>query len=284
LSGEHVSRAFALVARHRLIALGGLLVLGALSWAGYLWGRDLSLFEVRKVEIRGVSGREAPDIRRALRSAAGRMTTLHVKEELLDEAVDSFQAVRSVSASADFPNSMKIEVVEWRPVAVLLSRDGRRVAVAGEGTLLRGVGAGARLPVVRVSEIPHSGELEERPALGLVRLLGEAPEQLTRLLARAYVGEHGMDVETREGTTIQFANDARARAKWAAAASVIADPSSRGAEVIDVRVPERPAARDQDGGTTGTPTATAAAAPALVAAAPAAATGPAGPTGATEAP
>jgi cell division septal protein FtsQ len=249
-----VARTLSSLSDRRVLLLAAVVALAGACWGVYLWARDLTVFEVRHVTVRGVSGREADDIRRALRSAGERMTTLHVDQEKLEEAVDSFQAVRSVSASTDFPNSMTIEVVEWRPVAALLGRDGRRVAVAGAGTLLRGVGSQARLPVVKVEQVPASGALEEREPLRLVGVLAAAPHALTRLAERAYETDHGIEIAMRDGIVLQFGDRSRSAAKWAAAARVLADPSARGADVIDVRVPARPAARDEGQPATSAPT------------------------------
>jgi len=49
-------------------------------------------------------------------------------------------------------------------------------------------------------------------------------------------------VHLRNGPRLIFGNDSRPFAKWAAAAAVLADPSSKGATYVDVRLPGRPVA------------------------------------------
>jgi cell division protein FtsQ len=49
-------------------------------------------------------------------------------------------------------------------------------------------------------------------------------------------------VELRRGPELVFGDPTRARAKWAAAARVLAEPSAKGAVYLDIRVPERVAA------------------------------------------
>ena len=84
-----------------------------------------------------------PAIRRTLRQAATRMTTLHYDAQALERAVDAFPAVQSVSVVGRPPqDTCEIRVREHRPVAALESGDGRRVAVASDGTLLPRSGAG----------------------------------------------------------------------------------------------------------------------------------------------
>jgi cell division protein FtsQ len=47
----------------------------------------------------------------------------------------------------------------------------------------------------------------------------------------------------RDGMLVYFGDETRPHAKWASLAAVLSDPSSAGASYVDVRLPERPAAR-----------------------------------------
>jgi cell division protein FtsQ len=217
------------------------LLVAATGWAGYLQLRDVSILRVRQVEITGLEKGDAPAIRRALRQTGSRMTVLHVRQDELERAVDAFPVVRSVSASVDFPSTLHIEVNRQVPVAALTTAAGRRAAVAADGTLLPRVDT-RRLATVRAKAIPGGAKLEEQPARALVAVLGEAPAELRPLLARAYATDHGIRVAVREGPVLRFGGAARAAAKWAAATRVLADPGSKGARFVDVRLPERPVA------------------------------------------
>ena len=245
-AGELLSRRF-LIGTVALIAAAG--VLGF-----FLWLRDSSLVRVEHVKVTGLTTRDSPAIRRTLRQAALRMTTLHYDAGALEKAVDAFPAVESVSASADFPKTLEIRVREHRPVAALESSDGRQVAVASDGTLLPR-SRRRSLPAVKVDSIP-SGErlggstVEER----LVLVLAGAPSELRPLIERAYGAKDGVRVAMRTGPTLRFGSPRRLAAKWAAVTRVLADPSSGGASLLDVRLPERPAASfDGDPGVAETP-------------------------------
>jgi cell division septal protein FtsQ len=229
-----------IVRRTWLLAV--VLALVLVGWSGYLWVRDWSFFRVRHVEITGVDSREAPSIRRALRQAATGMTTLHVSEAKLKKSVELFPVVRSLSASANFPTTLRIKVNEYVPVAVLVTAGGRRVAVSSADTLLHGVGPKTKLPAVKVDEIPTTGTLEDRKARVLVRALSSAPAPLRPLLDKAYGAKDGIRVSFRGGLVLRLGDSSRLAAKWASAARVLADSSSRGAGMLDVRVPQRPAA------------------------------------------
>jgi cell division protein FtsQ len=235
-----------------IVALALALAFGC--YAGYMWWvRDWGLFQVERVSVSGLEGKEAPAIRRALREAGGRMTTLHVRKDELERAVDSFATVRSLSVSADFPKTLNIVVNEYEPVAALVARDGRRAAVSRAHTVLRAISAQTALPVVEVGTIPTSGSIEEAQTQKLVDVLAEAPRQLRRLIDRAYPTAHGLRIAMRKGPVLYFGSVGRPAAKWAAAARVLADEASAGAKFIDVRLPERPVAGgfDPDGGSTG---------------------------------
>lgn len=229
------------VARRTVVA-AGVLILLAVGWVGYLWLRDISLVRVEHVKVTGVHGREAAAITRALTETGKRMTTMHVKEDELEQAVDSFVTVRSLSASGDFPNTLEVRVDQYVAAAALVTPTGRRVAVAGDGKLLGGVGGGARLPVVKADQIPNSRLLPPGVSRTLVTVLGKAPPNLLPLAERAFATRESVQIPLREGPVLYFGKPRRVRAKWMAATRVLADPASAGARYIDLRLPERPAA------------------------------------------
>jgi len=54
--------------------------------------------------------------------------------------------------------------------------------------------------------------------------------------------ERGLVVSVKDGPELIFGSTDRLTAKWAAAVRVLADPDAAGAEYLDLRLPERPAA------------------------------------------
>jgi len=76
-----------------------------------------------------------------------------------------------------------------------------------------------------------------------VRVLAAAPPVLDRRIAGTEEGrERGMVVQLRRGPEVVFGDLSRLDVKWSAAIRVLADPASRGASYVDVRLPDRPAA------------------------------------------
>lgn len=250
---------------------------------GYLWLRDSSLASVKQVTITGVDSREGAAIRQALRSAALDMTTLHVRTDALRSAVSPFPVVKAVKAQGDWPHRLRIEVIEYHPVAVLVS-GGRRLPVSSDGVLLRGELAAGSLPTIPVALTPGGGRVRSRATLDAIRVLAAAPAALRPLTSGIRSTRGGFRVSMRNGPQLIFGAPTDAAAKWAAATRVLADPTAKGARYVDVRMPGRPVAgpfpQDSNGGqatapipgATGAPTAPAAPAPAPVAPAPSGAT------------
>ncbi len=229
--------------RRPLLVLG-VLVLAVASFFAWTWFRDSPLVKVRHVEITGVSNSpDAESIKRDLRQATLAMTTLNIDAARLEHAVSEYPIVRSVSASGDFPSTVQVEVHEYAPVAVLTGPDGRAVPVAFDGTLLPRA-AKLKLPSVAVSKTPTEDGFESVRVRVLVQVLAGAPAPLRQDLDRAYLAEEsGIQVAMHDGPTLEFGTSRRVEAKWASATRVLAAPSSLGASEIDVRLPERPAAR-----------------------------------------
>jgi cell division protein FtsQ len=223
-----------------LLVLG----LGAALTAGYfLYLRDSSLVAVTRVEVEGVRSGDRERIVAALEAAGEGMTTLHVQTEELEAAVAGFPTVESVTADASFPHGLTIEVTE-RPPALVAQARGREVPIAADGTLLAGVSAASELelPVLALDELPQSGKLTGEP-LEQALVAGAVPGELRPLIEDVeYSKDYGVVLTMKGGIPIRFGPGARAEAKWAAAAAVLADPKLQALGYVDVRVPERPAA------------------------------------------
>jgi len=195
---------------------------------------------VDEVRITGLGSPQTAEIRAALTAAAQDMSTLHVREELLRTAVARYPIVADVRATGDFPGLLMVQVAEHLPVAAV-QVGGRTIAVAGDGTLLRGVTVGA-LATIAVKAPPAGRTLRDPLARAQVRILAAAPAALRARVTRMSTGARGLQAHLKDGPVVAFGAPDRLAAKWAALAAVIADPSSAGATMIDVTVPESPAA------------------------------------------
>jgi cell division protein FtsQ len=228
--------------RARLRLAGVFAVALALVCLYLLWFRDSGLVRVEKVTVTGLSVDDAPRIRAALTEAARDMTTLHVREDELRQAVSGYPVVNDLRVAADFPHGLRIEVVERRPVAVLVSGS-LREPVAADGTVLHGVEAPAALPPVRLGGGIPRHRLGDSEARRAVTVIAAAPDPLAALIEQVREeGAKGLVVDLADGPQVILGDSGRLEAKWIAATRVLADPTADGATYIDVRLPERPVA------------------------------------------
>jgi cell division protein FtsQ len=238
-AGSRPIRAFSALPpklRRRLLAAVGAALLLA---AGYqLWFRDSSFVAVDHVTVTGLTTKDAARVRAQLISAAHTMTTLHVQEDELDQAIAAYPVVRSLEVRPDFPHGLEIHVIEHRPAALVGG-----LPVAGDGTILRGLPIEGRLPKIDARDNLHGNRLSSPAALHAALVAGAAPAPLRpRLELIELRGRDGIVVELRDGPELIFGDATRVRAKWLAATRVLADLDAKGATYIDVRLPGRPAA------------------------------------------
>jgi len=211
---------------------------------GWLWLRDSPLVSVSDVSVLGATGPEAPAIRATLEKAALDQSTLHVDAGVLQASVARYPLVRSLEVDAHPPHGLTVRVVSERPVAVLTGAAGR-VAVSGEGKVLRAAPTRMALPEVPTTTPPVGGHVQGARALAALAVAAAAPSPLRVRLTRVgwgMRGQRGLTAGVSRGPVLVFGDASRAGAKWMAAVRVLADPSSSGAAYLDLRVPERPAA------------------------------------------
>lgn len=187
-----------------------------------------------------MSGPEAAAVASALEQVGTSMTTLHVDRGALEDTVRGFPTVAAISADADFPKGLVVEVTERPPVMAVRS-GGQLVPVAGDGTILAGVEAPGDVPVITAGKLPARGQVEGE-TLELARIAGAAPGPLAELIRKLRVkDDFGIEVTLAGGLPVRFGGAERAADKWAAAAAVLASPEVGALTYLDVRVPERPA-------------------------------------------
>ncbi|MEX0620916.1 MAG: cell division protein FtsQ/DivIB [Solirubrobacterales bacterium] len=230
--------------RRRLtFALTGLLIL-SVSLLGLFWFvlRDLNVVEIRDLEIRGletgsVEGRQVAD---AIELAAGEMTTLHMKQEILDEEMSRFPRVQSATITADFPNGATV-IVKQREDGSVFGEDEKALLIASDGTVLGSPGDQVEsLPLIGDGEPPERGRLKGI-ALDQAIILGAAPTELKTYIERSDRTGNGVQVTLSNGLVLLFGAPAKSSEKWRAAATVIADPELSDIGYVDLTVPMRPA-------------------------------------------
>jgi cell division protein FtsQ len=228
------------VLRRRFIVVA--ILTAILAGIYVFWFRDSSLVAVKSVHIEGTGDRPIEKrIDSALAQAGRGMTTLHVDHAALSKAVAPFPQVESVSADPKFPSSLTIKVVERRPAA-LIGEGSSAVAVAGDGTVLRGSPAShLHLPLLPLSAPPKGPQLGG-PVLAQAEVLGAAPRPLRSEIDHSFNSQNGgVGVTLTGGVQLLFGDAANAVEKWRAAVAVLTDPNLGALDYVNLTVPDRPA-------------------------------------------
>ena len=226
-----------LLLRRRVVA--GVVLVLALYIAYMFWFRDLSLFAVEKVTVKGASTSRA-DITKALERVSGDMTTLHLNDGELRDAVSGFPTVASMSAETSFPHGLTVTITERLPVATV-RLDGRTVPVSADGYVLQGADFDAKsLPQIQGADA--RGLRLVSAAAVQAAVLGAAPRELRdRISASAWDSDRGGVVVDLDGAPeLRFGDASRVADKWAAAIAVLEGPDPPSPGYLDVSVPERP--------------------------------------------
>jgi cell division septal protein FtsQ len=227
--------------RPRVLVAIAIVLVAVLLAASFFLVRGSSLSAVRDVRVTGLSGAEAGQIRGSLETVARGMSTLDVKHGDFHTAVADYPEVKSVSASASFPHSMTIHVVEQNPVAVAVAGT-QRTVVSGDGTLLPNIKPTTSLPTIALGVAPAGTKLSGAARREASVLADAPPALLARIASASDDPTHGLTVSLRDGPVLYFGGAHRLAAKWSSVVAVLATSSSAGAGYIDVTDPSRPAA------------------------------------------
>jgi cell division protein FtsQ len=209
-------------------------------YAGYmLWFRNLSWFAIDQVTVEGASTGQR-EIQSAVEWVSGDMTTLHIKDGELRDALSHFPTIASVSASTSFPHTLHVRVTERLPVA-FVQVGGRRTAVSADGYLLPGASFDDQaLP--RIEGASGHGARLNGDAAAQAAALGATPGALReRITSSSWDEDHGgVVVQLENGPEVRFGDGSRAADKWSAAVTVLSGSERGSPSYLDVSVPDRP--------------------------------------------
>jgi cell division protein FtsQ len=231
--------------RRALLAAGA-----ALGAAGllYLVARETPLFAVRSIEITGVHGAAAADVRAALRPLEGKsLLALHASD--VEDRLAAVPDVQSATYDRAFPNTLRVVVVPERPVAVI--RQGASAwLVSARGRVLRSLARGTDRALPRIW-LARSADVQ----VGATVAPDEGGQAAAALAVARRVGFRGhvRDVSTtggalvfslRSGLQLRLGDEQNLPLKLAVAARIL--PLVQGATYLDVSVPARPVAGFQN--------------------------------------
>jgi cell division protein FtsQ len=206
-----------------------------------LWFRDLSWFAINDVTVKGATTNER-EIRSAVEQVAGDMTTLHIKDGELRDAVARFPTVASVGASTSFPHGLQVTITERLPVA-FIQISGQQTAVSADGYLLAGADFDAKV-LPRIEGAAAHGVRLDDDAAAQATILGATPAPLRNHITASTWDDQrgGVVVDLKNGPEVRFGDGSRAQEKWQAAVAVLSSDDRGSPSYLDVSVPDRPVA------------------------------------------
>ena len=235
--GRALPRAVALVACGAVLAV-----------LAYVVARETSLFALRTLDVQGVSEPVAEQAREVMAAFVGE-SLASVDTDDVVRRLEALPTIVSASAERDFPHTLRVELREERPVAVVRHGDGAWM-VSARGRVMESVvvGSAARLPRVWLSPdvapprpgvylLPNEGGLVID---ALSRLPDDFPVQIAA--ARGSVDELVLVVEDTKAE-LRLGEAAELRLKLAVAATVLESlgMQERGElDYLDVSLPTRP--------------------------------------------
>lgn len=242
------------------VALGVVAVLLGLAFA-----TRTSLLDVDHVTVRGADGERAEEVREAAAVPRGE-PLIDVDRDAVAARVEDLAWVESARVERSWPSTVRVEVAERVPVALVQVSERRVALVDGEGWVIS-VEAGtadgtageptgetgpapdassdgpAAIPdgtvvVTGVDERVVAGELlgaEVRDALSVATAAAERmPDAFTSISTE-------LDAELAAGGTVRFGSTEDLPEKITAVKTVLSDVDTSCMAVLDVRVPGSPA-------------------------------------------
>ena len=227
-------------------------VLVAAALVGLLLGFNLMLrsplFDVRDVTVTGTSYIDPADLATI---RAKLLSTPLVSVNLGDvrRQVEQNVWVRTVDVSRDWPHTVRIDIEERRPVAYYPGDDGLIHLVDVDGRVLATL-EGMPTQFVSVEGVSNSaGPGEDAPdsLLPAIRVANDLPETLRGDVRTVRVVQQGVALELNAGGVVLLGDLTDLKDKLVSALSVrgLCPPGSY--QILDVRVPARPAVTPKNG-------------------------------------
>ncbi len=126
--------------RFRLIpSLAVMALIVLVPFAVFLWGRHTSVFAIKHVVVSG--GRRVPtgEAAAVLRRHFDGANLLEVDTADVRKALSTYAYLRAVTISRDFPDTLRVRLLEYRPAMYVLA-GGRWYVMAAEGPVVADVG------------------------------------------------------------------------------------------------------------------------------------------------
>jgi len=226
--------------RRRLRLVVAALVTAALIAA--VWGGTRSpLLDVDRIVVEGAARTGDDGVRSAAAIQGGQAMT-DVDVDGASRKVSGLPWVLETDVVRDWPSTVRLRVVERRPVAVARQGDAAWVLVDRTGRVL--APADAPPPGIAVVDgVPPAGEPGTQlaaPALGPLEVAAELPPGLAPRVSTVAVGPSGVELRLDPQGVVLIGDGLGVAEKLQAALTVLAAVDGRTVSTLDVRIPSTP--------------------------------------------
>lgn len=201
-----------------------------------------SVLQVRQLDVAGASHLTSADLVR-LSGVSGQTNVLWFDPSAMERRLEANPWIARATVSRALPWTIRIAVVERRPVAVGRGGDGP-VLVAGDGTVLGTAEGDDGLPSIFLP--PGSGVEEAGPAYGgAARAVAALDARVRPRILRTVVAADGtLRMKLADGVRIAYGTSARLAAKAEAVRRILRWARVEGVSLATVNVssPDAPAA------------------------------------------
>lgn len=194
------------------------------------------VFAVRSVQVAGVKRLDVEQVERVAKVPHGGSLAL-LDTAPIEARIRTLAPVADVSVSRKFPNTVRIEVTERTPVAVLDTPTGRRL-VDAEGVAYATAGdTGSRYVVVET----NADSLPPESMIRVSEMIAALPE-LVRAKVKTVEADTDQDmtVVLSDGRKVVWGGPEEPEFKARVLDVLLRDKSTRASRTFDVSVPEAP--------------------------------------------
>lgn len=223
----------------------------AILVVGLFWLSHSSLLAVETIEVEGNSMLSEEEVLALVGPGLYGQSLLSLSFDDAGDPLREKPIVKDVRVKRDFPNTVRVEVLEYRPVVSYDNGNGSYYSLADDTRVLSVSGEPAEaLPLLR-TDAACSADVGEDMECDDVRTGIEfviaVPNNVNQEFNKVVVAEGIIDASTISGIEIHFGTMDEYAYKFEVMRQLIARSMAAGEQVIiDVSVPDRPVIRDKN--------------------------------------
>jgi cell division protein FtsQ len=231
----------------RSLLVGFAIVLVAVG--AYAVARETPMFAIQRIEIRGADPTAATAVRKALAPLDGTSLLALGRGEVARRA-QALPYVVSASYDRAFPHTLRVTIVEERPVAVL-HRGDDLFLVSARGRVIRPLAARAlpelpRIWVSRGTDVSLGATLDGDAGAAVAALVPLRRIHFPMRIATAEATDGQLFLRLRTGLELRLGDSRDLALKLSIARQIAPTIAGGSGAYLDVSVPERPVAGDRD--------------------------------------